>query len=55
MRNHASAVVTPRLLTENSKEAYNISRTIHEVACERTVLFEGELGELLDARKMTEA
>ena len=38
-----------------SKEAYKTGKTIREVARERTELSEGQLGDLLDARKMTES
>ena len=39
---------------EISKEAYKTGKTIREVAREKTDLSDEELGELLDARKMTE-
>jgi fumarate hydratase, class II len=38
-----------------SKEAYKTGKTIREVARERTELSEGQLDDLLDARKMTES
>jgi hypothetical protein len=54
-RSRTSVASTPRLHAETSRKIYKSGKTIRKVAREKSDLFEEELDELLDARKMTDA